>query len=65
MAVNTKMFTELVAVCRWWHHLPTIHEWGGSKKEKGEKKSCKCVEHSPVLKANNYFVKELPAFLEN
>jgi hypothetical protein len=37
---------------------------GRKKERKGEKKSCKYIEYSPVLKANNYFVKEPPAFLE-
>jgi len=37
---------------------------GREKERKGGKKSCKYIEYSPVRKADNYFVKELPAFLE-
>jgi len=35
---------------------------GIKKKRKGVKKSCKYVEYGAVWKANNYFVKDLPAF---
>jgi len=41
----------------------TCYTWMGiGKKRKGVKKSCKHVEYSAVWKANNYFVKDLPAF---
>ena len=43
----------------------TCYLWIRREKErKGAEKLCKYIEYSPVLKANTFFVKELPAFLE-